>query len=163
MTQNVLRGSLIVRNCTGPKQPAGQAHKASPGEPNRKDFIMSTNTPNLEYQNCIGNWRDCADRNAEFLAMCFSVAASYGDDESSVLAELAAGKTVRNHRQDWYSNCRDRDLARAKEHASEQAWAAEQAKLGPLIHCKRCGQTGYAGGHPFSTLSASDRTCDDCI
>jgi len=31
-----------------------------------------------------------------------------------------------------------------------------------LIHCRSCGQTGYAGEYPFSTLGGAD-LCDDCV
>lgn len=30
------------------------------------------------------------------------------------------------------------------------------------IRCRSCGQTGYAGEYPFSTLGGAD-TCDDCV
>ena len=32
----------------------------------------------------------------------------------------------------------------------------------PYLSCRRCGQGGYAGAYPFSTL-ASSGICDDCI
>lgn len=30
------------------------------------------------------------------------------------------------------------------------------------LRCRRCGETGYAGAYPFSTMPASARLCDDC-
>lgn len=32
----------------------------------------------------------------------------------------------------------------------------------PLRTCGRCGQQGYDGAYPFSTIQG-DNTCDDCV
>lgn len=104
---------------------------------------------------------DCGERADQFLARCVKFGGLA--DESAVLAALAAGETVRNHNEDWYSKCRDGDvhaanLAAAQAHAA----AKESADKRPMLHCKSCGATGRAGSYPFSTLPGSG-CCDDCI
>lgn len=115
---------------------------------------------NLQYQLSNGSWIDCGVRAPEFLARC--VRFSGLADESVVLATLAAGKIVRNDREDWYSNCRDGDVAAAASAAAKaRRAAAEAADTRPVLRC-RCGNTGRAGAYPFSTLPGSGR-CDDCV
>lgn len=113
---------------------------------------------NLQYQLSNGSWIDCGDRTDEFLARC--VKYSGLADENAVLAALAAGKTVRNDRGDWYDNCRDREVIEASRAAKQaQSNAADQR---PPLQCKNCGTIGRAGAYPFSTLPSSG-LCDDCV
>ncbi len=45
----------------------------------------------------------------------------------------------------------------------EAALAGVPAPKGrELIRCRSCGQAGYAGSYPFSTLGGAD-LCDDCV
>lgn len=114
----------------------------------------------LQFQMSNGAWVDCSDRTAQFMARCVQ----FGNlaDESAVLAALAAGKTVRNDRDDWYSNCRDGEIADAATAAAKAARAAaNHAETRPLLRC-RCGNVGRSGAYPFSTLPGSGR-CDDCV
>jgi len=106
----------------------------------------------LQYQLSNGAWIDCANRSDEFLARC--IKNHPFNDESAVLAALASGKTVRNDREDWYSNCRDSDAISEKT-----ATRVTEPKVS--LRC-RCGNTGHAGSYPFSTLPESGK-CDDCV
>lgn len=115
---------------------------------------------NLQYQLSNGSWIDCGERSAQFLALCVRFGGLA--DEAAVLATLADGKTVRNDREDWYSNCRDGDVAAAASAAAKaRRAAAAAADTRPVLRC-RCGNTGRAGAYPFSTLPGSGR-CDDCV
>ena len=115
----------------------------------------------LQYQLSNGSWIDCGDRTEEFLTRCVTFG-RVGEREA-VLAALAAGKTVRNDRDDWYSNCRDGEVADQKTAVlRERQKAAAAADTRPVLRCKCCGATGRAGAYPFSTLPGSGR-CDDCV
>lgn len=119
----------------------------------------------LQYQLSNGTWIDCEqpgrDRTDEFLDRCVKFGGLA--DEPAVLEALAAGKTVRNDRDDWYSNCRDGEVIEARRAAAEaQRAAAEVADQRPVIRCKSCGATGHAGAYPFSTLPSAS-LCDDCV
>ncbi len=61
----------------------------------------------LQRQMSNGSWVDCGERTEEFLVRCEEFS---NQDRESVLADLAAGKTVRNDRSDWYSVCRDGEV-----------------------------------------------------
>jgi hypothetical protein len=118
----------------------------------------------LQYQLSNGMWFDCGPRTEKFLARC--VASGGLPDEAAVLEALAQGYKVRNDPADWYSYCRDGEVAdrleaeaRARREADERE---QEAKHGPVLSCRRCGQTGRAGSYPFSTLPGSGY-CDDCL
>ena len=114
----------------------------------------------LQYRLSNGTWVDCNkynhDRTAEFLARCVEFGRI--GDEPAVLAALTAGEQVRNALEDWYSECRDGDVADAREN-DRRAKAADKR---PVLRCRKCGQTGHSGQYPFSTLASSGR-CDDCL
>ncbi len=115
----------------------------------------------LQYQLSNGAWVDCGDRTKAFLDRCVMFGGH--TNEESVIAALTAGKTVRNDSCDWYSNCRDGEVADAARAASDAARAvAEAADKRPVLRCKVCGATGHSGGYPFSTLPSSG-LCDDCV
>jgi len=117
----------------------------------------------LQYQLCNGSWANCKksdadDRTDEFLNRCVEYTKL---NRSAVEEILATGKSVSNG-SDWYSECRDGEIAEAKLAAAQTARrAAEAADTRPTLRCKSCGQTGYRGSYPFSTNPSSGR-CDDC-
>ena len=73
----------------------------------------------LQYQLSNGNWIDCGERTDEFLSR---IAVNNGPDETGKIvprfrairdlttreatAVLETGRELRNHPDDWYSNCR---------------------------------------------------------
>lgn len=119
----------------------------------------------LQYQLSNGAWVDCNkdgnDRTDEFLARCVKFGGL--GDEKAVLDALAAGHEVRNDSEDWYSKCRDGEVADAKlAAAKDRIAAAEAADKRSIERCKSCGVTGRSGAYPFSTLSGSGY-CDDCL
>lgn len=61
----------------------------------------------LQYQTATGAWVDCGTRTEIFLGYCEEFS---HQDRDGVLADLAAGKKVRNDRSDWYSVCRDGEV-----------------------------------------------------
>ena len=79
----------------------------------------------LQYQLATGDWVDCENRTEEFLSYCEEFS---HQDRAGVLADLAAGKKVRNDRSDWYSVCRD------GEHANYQPVALTRL---PFNACER--------------------------
>lgn len=130
---------------------------------------------NLQYQLSNGNWVSCnkpatkwepaTDRTEEFLTMCekfngmldgkivpiFRATRPLTRDE--VLAELTAGRELRNDKDDWYSNCRSGSAYEAK-------LAARRAAAPPvkMVKCS-CGHTVPSG----SVMSASmGSSCPDC-
>ena len=60
----------------------------------------------LQHQLSDGSWVDCGARAETFLVYCEEFSKQ---DRAGVLADLIAGKKVRNDRSDWYSVCRDAD------------------------------------------------------
>ena len=61
----------------------------------------------LQYQLSTGDWVDCGERTEQFLSYCEEFSKQ---DREGVLADLTAGKKVRNDRSDWYSVCRDGEV-----------------------------------------------------
>jgi len=57
---------------------------------------------------------------------------------------------------------RDMAIRLAVAAQDEAIMAAQQARGNRLIRCRECGQEGFSGSYPFSTLAASG-TCDDCL
>jgi hypothetical protein len=118
----------------------------------------------LQYMLSSGTWVDCGPRSDEFLARCeanngrnatgqivpaFQAMRPLTRDE--ILAALAAGTELRNHPDDWYSVCRDGELADAKRVAAEARYAkvlAEQKATAP----RRWGASG----------KRYDEACDRC-
>ena len=49
-----------------------------------------------------------------------------------------------------------------KIEAPKQQQAAPAKPERKLLRCRECGQSGYGGDYPFSTLPDSARLCDDC-
>ena len=96
----------------------------------------------LQYQLCNAAWIDCGKREQEFLEWCFE---NSGGDKAAVYAALAAGKTVRNDPDDWYSNCRDGDVFAAK--------LATTQSSSHKFTCRKCGE------HRSTTIAGR---CDDC-
>jgi hypothetical protein len=118
----------------------------------------------LQYQLSNGRGTNVpAGRVDGFLADCLRFGGL--PDAPAVLAALEAGYKVRNDKADWYSYCRDGDVADALEataRAQREAYEREQeAKHGAVLTCRNCGQTGRAGNYPFSTNPGSGY-CDDC-
>lgn len=111
----------------------------------------------LQYQLSNGEWVDCGDRSAEFLARCVKFGGY--SNEADLIAALAAGKTVRNDCNDWYSNCRDGEVAEAVLASRAASQAVDKR---PVLRCKSCGATGHSGAYPFSTLPGFG-LCDDCV
>ena len=120
-------------------------------------------TKKLQYQLSNGNWINCKDeydRTEEFLLLCESnngpcidgsgkiVArwnASRNATREEVLAVLDAGLSLRNDREDWYSNCRYEPAPRQKI-------------VVPMKKCS-CGHTVPV----TSVMSASmGSSCPDC-
>jgi hypothetical protein len=116
----------------------------------------------LQYQLSSGRWVDCGDRSAEFLARC---EANNGWDPAGkivpaflatrlltrdeLLAALSAGTELRNHQDDWYSVCRDGEIADAKRVVAEarRAEALAAQKSAPrrwgasgVRYDERCGR-----------------------
>lgn len=119
----------------------------------------------IQYQLGNGNWTACGDRTGEFVARAVAFAAEHNArwnaigyrrgyleivDEISAQAALAAGHEIPFGR-DWYSQLRQTPAQRPTPTADPR----------PVLRC-RCGNAGYAGAYPFSTLPGSGR-CDDCV
>ena len=112
----------------------------------------------LQYQLSNGMWMDCGDRTEEFLTRCTAP----GKDRADTIAALAACRQVGCGAGEMYTACRDEEAVNARYAARR---AAAEAAAGPKrerLTCKICGQTGFAGDYPFSTLPGSGR-CDDCL
>jgi len=58
---------------------------------------------NLQYQLSNGSWINCDNRTEEFLGRCEQMS---NMNREQVLSALESSKTLRNHPEDWYSNCR---------------------------------------------------------
>ena len=77
----------------------------------------------LQRQMSNGSWVDCGKRTEEFLVRCEEFS---NQDREGVLADLAAGKTVRNDRSDWYSVCRDGEVCSVLPTREEASTAARR-------------------------------------
>ena len=114
----------------------------------------------LQYQLSNGNWTDVDDeRINEFLDMCVANTPDCNSRDEAV-ALMEAGRELRNAPEDWYSNCRMFDREEYEKQLREMK-KAEYERNKKRLRCKSCGQTGFAGTYPFSTLSGSGY-CDDC-
>jgi len=127
---------------------------------------MADSEINLQYQVSTGNWTDCGDRSEEFLLRCES---QNGPDEQGkivprfratrnlnreeVVMALQAGQILRNHAEDWYSNCRSGAVV-------ERRLAEKRAKQKPveMVQCD-CGHT--VAGHLVMRASLGT-ACPDC-
>lgn len=122
-------------------------------------------TMDLQYQLGNGNWTNCGDRAGWFLAEAVAFDRANRDrwnevgyrtkypaivDEATALAALDAGHEI-SHGSDWSDRLRVKPAPRPEPAADRR----------PRLRC-RCGNTGYAGAYPFSTLPGSGR-CDDCV
>lgn len=56
----------------------------------------------------------------------------------------------------------DASIRRRYGHSLDEEIAALGASRRTLQHCRRCGQSGYPGQYPFSTIAGGD-ICDDCL
>lgn len=65
-----------------------------------------------------------------------------------------AGRTPTWHALQWQRRDRDRERL--------QDWLSEHLGYGPRKHCRRCGESGFAGLPPFTTIADGD-VCDDCL
>ena len=63
--------------------------------------------------------------------------------------------------QEWTAMCQIREAYKAL-HPEPVAAPVARAHARPELKCRICGQAGYAGSHPFSTLPGS-HVCDDCL
>ncbi len=93
---------------------------------------MNETEMRIQYQLSNGNWVDCAERTDEFLGMCERAT---GRSRAEVLADMAAGREVRNDHEDWYSNCRSGSVYEARIAARRAA-----QKPAELVQCS-CGHT----------------------
>jgi ribosomal protein L37E len=50
----------------------------------------------------------------------------------------------------------------SEQHNETDKKPAQQPQKPKQVECKRCGQTGYNGQYPFSTMVGYG-ICDDCI
>lgn len=72
----------------------------------------------LQYRLSNGTWIDCGDRTDEFLQRTVKYHRIYDKQTDTlqsvsideILDILSSGKTVRNHDEDWYSECRDGEV-----------------------------------------------------
>lgn len=120
----------------------------------------------IQYQLSNGAWINCGDRTEEFLARCEKFNGIGADGKGcaafravrpltrdEVLAELAAGRSLRNDSDDWYSNCRDGEAV--------EALAAARRAAQPPVEMRKC-----SCGHTVparSVMSASrGSSCPDC-
>lgn len=104
----------------------------------------------VQYQLSNGAWIDCGTRADQFIDDCVAYSNGTIADRAAALEQLAAGKILRHASGDWSANCR-----------AKPAPVVRPADPRPLLHCKRCGQTGHDGAYPFSTLRGTS-ICDDC-
>jgi len=127
----------------------------------------------LQYQLSNGNWADCEtkdqNRTEEFLLRCQKFSSWNprlnelgGYDPSAVpttreqvIAQLNMGKTVRNDRDDWYSNCRDAEVVE-RIHAEK---LANQPKI-EMVKCS-CGHTVPRSQVMSASLGTSCPNCYD--
>ncbi len=105
-------------------------------------------TMRLEYQTAAGTWIDCGERTEQFLGDCEEFS---GQDRAGVLADLAAGKKVRNDPSDWYSNCRDGEVAEAR--------TARRVASPPAMKKCSCGHTVRVDQVMSASMGSS---CCDC-
>lgn len=136
----------------------------------------------LQYQLSNGDWSNCdgsgystpygfipednteePDRTDEFLSLCEQNNRIGADGKitdrqmtrNEVIAALSAGQTLRNDRDDWYSNCRDLE-------AVERIGAERLAKRPPIEMVKcACGHTIPAGSVMSASLGSSCPECYD--
>lgn len=54
------------------------------------------------------------------------------------------------------------DATKIRDYDSIRHIKTETIDNRKLYTCSHCGQTGYAGSHPFSTISGGN-VCDDCL
>jgi len=108
----------------------------------KRNTTMGNETMKIQYQLSNGMWVDCEDRTEEFLVCCEEQS---GLDRAALLAELQAGKTVRNHRDDWYSKCRAKPAPRP-------------APVVEMVKCS-CGHSVPRGLVMSASLGTS---CPDC-
>lgn len=65
------------------------------------------------------------------------------------------------NRKQWYYEGAELPEGLKKYTGSPQS--SNPVQSGPrYLRCRSCGQSGYTGGYPFSTLASSGR-CDDCV
>lgn len=116
----------------------------------------------VQYQLSNGNWVDCGDRAEEFLARCEAnngrnsagcVVPAFGAvrllTRDEVIAELTRGVVLRNDPADWYSKCRDGEIADAQRIAAEaryaEALAARKSRrwgASGIRYDEACGRCG---------------------
>jgi hypothetical protein len=128
-----------------------------------EDTAMTTAMA-IQYQLGNGNWTNCEDRTGEFVARAIAFAAKLAvsnpgyrtgypaiTDEETAMAAMAAGHEI-SYGEYWHANLRQQPQPRP----------APAVDPRPRLHCRECGNDGYAGAYPFSTLPGSGR-CDDCV
>jgi hypothetical protein len=82
----------------------------------------------LQYQHANGDWSDCNDRTDKFLDLCVKhngldangdVVSAHNAVKNISLGQaielLEGGHILRNHSEDWYSNCRSADAAEREQ------------------------------------------------
>jgi hypothetical protein len=132
----------------------------------REDRTMTTE---LQYQLSNGNWTNCgADREQYFLDLAIRKSVEMTTrigaerlsrfdrhlasvvDTATALAVLRTGLELPTG-DGWPNTLRIKPAPRPVPTPDPR----------PMLRC-RCGNTGYAGAYPFSTLPGSGR-CDDCV
>ena len=83
-------------------------------------------------------------------------AAHHNVSADEIRAVLDAGKSVTTGKQSP-NHFYDHGMAKLRRRP-----APRPASTRPVLRCRSCGQTGYAGYYPFSTC-ASSGLCDDCF
>ena len=109
----------------------------------------------LQYQLSNGSWIDCEDRTEEFMIRCEKTT---GKSKDEIIAILKTGETVRNDKDDWYSNCRDGNIADriSAEHKTNRL-AARDYPDGIKLNC------GHIVYNKIEIMGASmGSSCSDC-
>ena len=122
-----------------------------------------TTTPELQY--CVGpgafgdlKWVDCGDRAEEFISRAMAL---HKTDREGVLALVAKSPKEARYDMEWYAFLRDKAKGEAADARTKaRAEASRAAMEANRMRCKVCGQT--MSKDRFTTLPASQQTCDDC-
>jgi len=115
----------------------------------------------LQFQLSNGVWMDAKESDVDDLLSCVVVFSKGISSIAEAVEVMSAGKILRNNKDYWYSNCRMIDKAAEQQRRDNYAKAVHD-KNKSLKRCVSCGQEGFAGSYPFSTI-ADGGECDDCI
>jgi len=143
----------------------GAAHVECPKE---TEIMIPAELSVIEYLTGYGSFGPCfaeaKERTDEFIGM----AAKYNNiTAEEVNAGLKKGEEVTfDYVMDSGSYViRDKAITKALREKNEREAKKRRAVQNAgrkFMRCQSCGQTGYAGGYPFST-NPSSGLCDDCF